>query len=779
LSGLPGVANVNGSQLLLTATGSTAQQTLASFAAGALPKVGGTLTGPLGLAGDPTTALQAATKEYVDTRVLRSGDSLTGPLVLAADPATALQAATKEYVDTRVLRSGDTMTGPLALAANPTAALQATPKQYVDGQVTTALPLAGGTLSGMLSLAGNPIVATQAATKQYVDSQVATALPLAGGTLTGPVTLPSNPAAALQAVPKQYVDAQAAVMLPLGGGTLSGPLILASAPTSTLQAATKSYVDGQVATALSSAGSSAGGSLTGPLMLSEAYTGSGVPTLLAATRARSAVGDGPLVSASMTLAFAGGAGLSNTNTLLTTNIGSSLNSSGNAVDGPGTEVYSLVSYLNSSALRPLGVSPVAAQHVSIQSAPTRSLPPGGVPAGRQMAQLWALWLPTVDETNLPSSIANSLVGNETDLNANNVDDANTRSGLLLCASEAISLASGGYPLEWANGIATTTSATSQFKWMLNLQGNYSVAVIDTRSAFPNGSAGAQPKIATALTSPATSVHISNVLPFSSAGVYGKPVSTSNTAQIKIGSDTYTQTGYSFDGPGLQSGTITLSTAVSVSDGASGNAVTNYSRTIWLASGQQIAFDYGGTINAFYDTSINALHFTSTIAADGGLLLNSASNTSLLWNSTAFGSAGGGQLQGNLVVTGTLYTPSGFMVGGATNLAGPVSVNNTISFSSASSFQSSVSMNAGLTVSSGTLVAKGTASVTGGLSVGGGTIGLPTYTVATLPSTVAGALAYATNGRKTGEAAGGGSGVLVVGGSSSQWISVMSGATVLS
>jgi hypothetical protein len=107
------------------------------------------------------------------------------------------------------------------------------------------------------------------------------------------------------------------------------------------------------------------------------------------------------------------------------------------------------------------------------------------------------------------------------------------------------------------------------------------------------------------------------------------------------------------------------------------------------------------------------------------------------------------------------------------------VNNTISFSSASSFQSSVSMNAGLTVSSGTLVAKGTASVTGGLSVGGGTIGLPTYTVATLPSTVAGALAYATNGRKTGEAAGGGSGVLVVGGSSSQWISVMSGATVLS
>jgi len=269
-----------------------------------------------------------------------------------------------------------------------------------------------------------------------------------------------------------------------------------------------------------------------------------------------------------------------------------------------------------------------------------------------------------------------------------------------------------------------------------------------------------------------------VLPFSSAGVYGKPVSTSNTAQIKIGSDTYTQTGYSFDGPGLQSGTITLSTSVSVADGAAGNAVTNFSRTIWLASGQQIAFDYGGTINAFYDTSVSALHFTSSIAADGGLLLNYPSNTSLFWDSTAFGSSGGGHLQGNLMVSGTLYTPSSFMVGGATNLAGPVSVNNTISFSSASSFQSSVSMAAGLTISSGALVAKGGASVTGGLSVGSGTIALPTYAVASLPSTVAGALAYATNGRKTGEAPGTGSGVLVVGGSGGQWISVMSGTAVL-
>ena len=437
-----------------------------------------------------------------------------------------------------------------------------------------------------------------------------------------------------------------------------------------------------------------------------------------------------------------------------------------------------MSYLNSSALRPLGVPLAAAQHVSIQSAPTRSLPPGGVPAGRQMAELWSLWLPTVDKTNLPSSIANSITANESDLQANNVDDANGRFGLQLVLNEAVPLASGGYPLEWAFGILTTTSATSQFKWMANLQGNYSIAVIDTRNAFPNGSAGTPAKIATALVSPSTTVHVGNVLPFTSAGVYGKSVSTTNAAQIKIGSGTYTQTGFEFDGPGLQSGILTLSAAVSVADGAAGNAVINSSRTIWLATGQQIAFDYGGAESVFFDTTINALHVTSTLAADGGFLLDHNSSTSLFWDPGLFGISGGGHLQGNLMITGTLYCPTSVVVGGYTTLAGVVSVTNSISFSSTSSFLGPVSMNTGLTVTSGTLVAKGGASVAGGLSVGGGTIGLPTYTVATLPPTAIGALAYATNGRKTGEAAGVGSGVLVAGGGSGQWISVMSGTTVL-
>lgn len=759
MSGMPAVSNLNGSQLVVVPTGSTQGQKLADFAVSTLQKSGGTLTGSLTLAADPSGSLQAATKEYVDTRLLRAGDTLTGALTLASDPTAPLQAATKEYVDARLLRAGDTLTGPLTLASDPTAPLQAATKEYVDAQASANLPKSGGTLTGALVLSSDPSASLQAASKHYVDTQVATALPLVGGVVGGAITLPGNPSSALQAAPKQYVDMAIANVLPLSGGTLTGPLSLASPPTVGVQAATKSYVDSKLATS--------GGTMTGALSLAQAYTGSSVPSMLVASRAQSSAGDGPLVSTSLTVSMSGGAPYSNANMVLTTNVGSVLNSSGNATDGPSAEAYSLVSYLNSNALRPLNVATVAAQHVSITSAPTRNLPPGGVPTGRQMAELWALWLPTVDTTNLPSSITNAITANESDLQANNVDDANGRFGLQLIVNEAVPLSSGGYPLEWAYGILTSTSATSQFKWMAHFGGNYSIAVVDTRSAFPNGTAKGAPTIITSLTSPSTSIHVSNVLPFTAAGVSGTPVSTSNTSQIKVGSGTYQQTGYSFDGPGLTSGILTLSSPVSISDGTYGNVVTNSSRTIWMGTGHQIAFDYGGTINVFYDANVGALHATSQILADGGLLLDHTSGTTFFWNA----SANVAQLQGNMTVTGNFYTPSNLTAGGYTYLAGPVTVANTSTFNNTSTFQSQVTMNGGLNVASGALSAKD------GLSVSGGPIGLPTYTVAGLPTASVGALAYVTNGRKVGEAAGSGTGVLAVAGSSGQWISVMSGIAV--
>jgi len=121
LSGLPNVANVSASNMTVKATGSTATQKMADFAANTLPKSGGQMSGPLVLAAAPFLPNQATTKGYTDAgdaaRVAKAGDTMTGPLTLQADPITALGAATRQYVDNgdnaRVAKSGDSMTGAL------------------------------------------------------------------------------------------------------------------------------------------------------------------------------------------------------------------------------------------------------------------------------------------------------------------------------------------------------------------------------------------------------------------------------------------------------------------------------------------------------------------------------------------------------------------------------------------------------------------------------------------------------------------------------------------
>ncbi len=80
------------------------------------------------------------------------GGTMTGALVLAADPSAAMQAATKQYVDAQVASASSS-----AAAGN--------------------LPLAGGTMTGAITLAGAPTVANHASTKTYVDSSVAIAAP--------------------------------------------------------------------------------------------------------------------------------------------------------------------------------------------------------------------------------------------------------------------------------------------------------------------------------------------------------------------------------------------------------------------------------------------------------------------------------------------------------------------------------------------------------------------------------------------------------------------------
>ena len=93
-------------------------------------KAGDTMTGALTLPGNPTNALHAAPKQYVDDRVAKTGDTMTGPLALSGDPTAPLHAARKQYVDAHanavnphsgsVAKAGDTMTGPLLITAGGT-----------------------------------------------------------------------------------------------------------------------------------------------------------------------------------------------------------------------------------------------------------------------------------------------------------------------------------------------------------------------------------------------------------------------------------------------------------------------------------------------------------------------------------------------------------------------------------------------------------------------------------------------------------------------------------
>lgn len=276
-------------------------------------KAGDTMTGFLTLNADPTAALHAVTKQYVDNAfdpdqfVEITGDTMTGPLVLSGDPVVALGAASKQYVDQAeadavtaataaaaaesVSLSGDTMTGPLVLSGAPATGNGAATKDYVDAGDDARVAVAGDTMTGELVLFGDPTVALGASPKQYVDAQAnaaqaaaeataaAESVSISGDTMTGPLVLNADPSVALGAATKQYVDqaqadaeaTAAAESVSITGDTMTGFLTLHANPNLDLHAATKQYVDGAQAAAEAAAAaesvSISGDTMTGPLVL--------------------------------------------------------------------------------------------------------------------------------------------------------------------------------------------------------------------------------------------------------------------------------------------------------------------------------------------------------------------------------------------------------------------------------------------------------------------------------------------------------------------------------
>lgn len=134
-------------------------------------KAGDTLTGPLTLAADPTSALQAATKQYVDTR-----QPLDGTLTALSGFNTngfMVQTAADVFVGRSLTSDGTiSITNPQGIIANPVFSL-------ADGSVTTAKMNATTLVTSTETIATNNDdlkIPTTAAVKSYVDSTVATAL---------------------------------------------------------------------------------------------------------------------------------------------------------------------------------------------------------------------------------------------------------------------------------------------------------------------------------------------------------------------------------------------------------------------------------------------------------------------------------------------------------------------------------------------------------------------------------------------------------------------------
>lgn len=123
LGGLPAANYLTTASLAGYATTSSVSTLLAGY----LQLAGGTMTGPIVLSGNPTAALHAAPKQYVDTMVPLAGGAMTGLLLLSANPTNVLGATPKQYCDLKMPKTGGLFTGNVTIVN----------AQAFEGQTTT------------------------------------------------------------------------------------------------------------------------------------------------------------------------------------------------------------------------------------------------------------------------------------------------------------------------------------------------------------------------------------------------------------------------------------------------------------------------------------------------------------------------------------------------------------------------------------------------------------------------------------------------------------------
>jgi hypothetical protein len=154
-----------------------------------LKQIGGTLTGPLVLAGPPTAPLNPATKAYTDaadatlTTAASNAQSTANTANTTANTANTTANAAQTAANAALPKAGGTMTGNLVFAA---------------GQPTATTAAAGIVqLTDATNSTSTTTAATPASVKavqdfaQVVSGTAAAAMPKTGGTFTGNITVPS------------------------------------------------------------------------------------------------------------------------------------------------------------------------------------------------------------------------------------------------------------------------------------------------------------------------------------------------------------------------------------------------------------------------------------------------------------------------------------------------------------------------------------------------------------------------------------------------------------
>lgn len=228
---------VNGNYYIATTVNPATPET----APGGIPGIGGQTiyNGSLILWSDATHSWQQVrsgqlTKVMADTLyVALAGSTMSGPLILSGDPTVALGAATKQYVDAGIAAIPRILPMVSISDTAPAAPVigdlwwNATDNQlyiwYDDG--TSQQWVATNNSAGGITEAptGGLVYGRRGSTASWIA-----AVPLAGGTMTGFLTLSADPTSNLHAATKHYVDTVAGVtggpFLPLTGGTLHGDL---------------------------------------------------------------------------------------------------------------------------------------------------------------------------------------------------------------------------------------------------------------------------------------------------------------------------------------------------------------------------------------------------------------------------------------------------------------------------------------------------------------------------------------------------------------------------